>query len=185
MTSTDTLTILPKFQTIQQTSEWSCGVTSAMMVLNYYGKLGDWNEASLAELRRDNTPSATTLRQAMDLSLIHILGRPAPLSSPHIWNNAIGTEIVTAIHHCAPSADIPVAVDGQPFHNLLTVSYTHLKTVNGEVAGTIYGNQEDYQIITEQRLGKKNLENKSTGTKKLQVTTDLGRIQITFDTNNA
>ena len=60
-----------------------------------------------------------------------------------------------------------------------------LKTVNGEVAGTIYGNQEDYQIITEQRLGKKNLENKSTGTKKLQVTTDLGRIQITFDTNNA
>ena len=67
MTSTDTLTILPKFQTIQQTSEWSCGVTSAMMVLNYYGKLGDWNEASLAELRRDNTPSATTLRQAMDI----------------------------------------------------------------------------------------------------------------------
>ena len=26
MTSTDTLTILPHFQTMQQTSEWSCGV---------------------------------------------------------------------------------------------------------------------------------------------------------------
>jgi hypothetical protein len=29
MTSTDTLTILPKFKTQQQTSEWSCGVSSA------------------------------------------------------------------------------------------------------------------------------------------------------------
>ncbi len=67
MTSTDTLTILPKFQTIQQTSEWSCGVTSAMMVLNYYGKLGNWNEETLAALRRDNEPGATTLRQAMDI----------------------------------------------------------------------------------------------------------------------
>ena len=31
MTSTDTLTILPHFQTMQQTSEWSCGVVSALM----------------------------------------------------------------------------------------------------------------------------------------------------------
>ena len=28
MKSTDTLTLLPKFKTIQQTSEWSCGVDS-------------------------------------------------------------------------------------------------------------------------------------------------------------
>ena len=31
MESTDTLTILPKFKTIQQTSEWSCGVDAILM----------------------------------------------------------------------------------------------------------------------------------------------------------
>ena len=67
LTSTDTLTILPQFKTVQQTSEWSCGVTSALMVLEYYGKLGDWNEETLAALRRDSTEGATTLRQAMDI----------------------------------------------------------------------------------------------------------------------
>ena len=35
MESTDTLTILHNFKTIQQSSEWSCGVTSALMVLEW------------------------------------------------------------------------------------------------------------------------------------------------------
>ena len=51
MESTDTLTVLHNFKTMQQTSEWSCGVTAALMVLDWYGKLGDWNEESLAALR--------------------------------------------------------------------------------------------------------------------------------------
>jgi len=55
MESTDTLTILSNFKTIQQTSEWSCGVTSSLMVLNYYGKLDDWNEKTLAQLRSDHS----------------------------------------------------------------------------------------------------------------------------------
>lgn len=55
MESTDTLTILSNFKTIQQTSEWSCGVTSSLMVLNYYGKLDDWNEETLAQLRSDHS----------------------------------------------------------------------------------------------------------------------------------
>lgn len=73
MESTDTLTVLHNFQTQQQTSEWSCGVTSALMVLNWYGKLGDWNEESLAALRHslDGTElegyPGTTLNQAMDI----------------------------------------------------------------------------------------------------------------------
>lgn len=66
MESNDTLTILPKFKTIQQSSEWSCGVASAMMVLNYYDKLGDYTEESLAALRPNKMkPEATTLKQAM------------------------------------------------------------------------------------------------------------------------
>lgn len=68
MESTDTLTILPHFKTIQQSSEWSCGVTSALMVLNYYDKLGSYDEKSLAELRSNGlTPEATSLRQAMEI----------------------------------------------------------------------------------------------------------------------
>ena len=43
MKSTDTLTILEQFPTIQQTSEWSCGVDSALMVLSYYDRLESYN----------------------------------------------------------------------------------------------------------------------------------------------
>ena len=70
MESTDTLTILTGFETMQQTSEWACGVTSALMVLNWYDQLGDWNEESLAALRHslEGTELAeypgTTLKQA-------------------------------------------------------------------------------------------------------------------------
>ncbi len=75
MASTDTLTILPKFQTQQQTSEWSCGVSSALMVLNFYGKLGENNEETLAKYRSvgltsgkgGSEPSSTSLKQLIDI----------------------------------------------------------------------------------------------------------------------
>ncbi|MCH1940151.1 papain-like cysteine protease family protein [Holdemania massiliensis] len=60
--NTDTLTILPQFQTMQQTSEWSCGVVSALLVLNYYDQLGDQTERTLAEYRSNGlTPAATDM----------------------------------------------------------------------------------------------------------------------------
>ncbi len=71
--SNDTLTVLTHFQTIQQTSEWSCGVTAALMVLNWYGRLEGWTEESLAGLRHtlDGTQlegyPGTTLKQALDI----------------------------------------------------------------------------------------------------------------------
>lgn len=69
MTSTDTLTILQHFQTMQQTSEWSCGVVSALMVMNWYGKLGDYNEQTLAQLRGTigDKPGATSMSQMVDI----------------------------------------------------------------------------------------------------------------------
>ena len=73
MVNTDTLTVLSNFKTIQQSSEWSCGVTSALMVLEWYGKTGDWNEQTLADLRHslDGTDMegypGTTLKQAIDI----------------------------------------------------------------------------------------------------------------------
>ena len=78
MTSTDTLTILSNFRTQQQTTEWSCGVTTAIMALDWYGKLGSHNEQSLSEFRKTSeynaerlpggsAPSATSLRQMIDI----------------------------------------------------------------------------------------------------------------------
>ena len=61
MQSSDTLTILTGFQTMQQTSEWACGVTSTLMVLNWYDRLGDWNEESLAALRHSLEVPETSL----------------------------------------------------------------------------------------------------------------------------
>ena len=64
MESTDTLTILHNFKTIQQSSEWSCGVASVLMVLEWYGLRGDYTEESLAALRPQGLkPGATSLSQ--------------------------------------------------------------------------------------------------------------------------
>ena len=64
MISTDTLTILSHFKTIQQSSEWSCGVASALMVLEWYGLRGEYNEETLAALRPQGTaPGATSLSE--------------------------------------------------------------------------------------------------------------------------
>ena len=64
MESNETLTILPHFKTIQQSSEWSCGVTSALMTLEWYGLRGDYSEETLAQLRPNGlTPGATSLSQ--------------------------------------------------------------------------------------------------------------------------
>lgn len=65
MESSDTLTILPKFKTYQQTSEWSCGVAAALMVLDYYGMLGEYNEETLAEFRTNGLDYAATSLESM------------------------------------------------------------------------------------------------------------------------
>ena len=52
---TETLSILPKFKTIQQTSWWSCGVCAVLMTLDYYDCLGNWNEKNLAKLCSDHS----------------------------------------------------------------------------------------------------------------------------------
>lgn len=68
MKSTESLTILENFKTQQQTSEWSCGVTSGLMVMNWYDALGSYNEKTLAEFRSNQlTPEATSLRQLIDV----------------------------------------------------------------------------------------------------------------------
>ena len=65
MESTDTLTILSHFKTLQQSSEWSCGVDSALMVLNYYDKLGNHTEESLAMYRTNQLAQEATSLESM------------------------------------------------------------------------------------------------------------------------
>lgn len=68
MESTETLTILTNFKTMQQTSEWSCGVVAVLMVMEYYGVLGDWNEESLAMLRTNELAyEATSLESILKI----------------------------------------------------------------------------------------------------------------------
>ncbi len=66
--SSDTLTILHNFKTQQQTTEWSCGVSSSLMVINWYGKLTDFSEEKLAEFRSNGTAcEATSLRHIIQM----------------------------------------------------------------------------------------------------------------------
>lgn len=68
MKSDDTLTILSNFKTQQQTSEWSCGVSSALMIMNWYDMLGEHNEESLAKFRSNGLePGATSMTQLVDI----------------------------------------------------------------------------------------------------------------------
>ena len=65
MGSTDTRVMLTGFKTQQQSTGWTCGLTSALMTLEWYGLRGDLNEMDLAALRHNDNPGATTLRQLL------------------------------------------------------------------------------------------------------------------------
>lgn len=52
--SDEELTIIPQFKTIQQTTEWSCGNATALMVLHHFGKT-DVTEYELAEKMQSST----------------------------------------------------------------------------------------------------------------------------------
>ena len=68
MEPSDTLTILTHFKPQPQTSEWSCGVTSALMVLNWYDRLGDNSEETLAAYRSNGLePGATSMSQLVEI----------------------------------------------------------------------------------------------------------------------
>ncbi len=66
-TSNDNLTILTNFKTTQQTTSWTCGPTSALMVLEWFGKRGDLNELDLASIRGKDFGGATNLKQMMNI----------------------------------------------------------------------------------------------------------------------
>lgn len=64
--SSDTLTILTNYKTQLQTTGWTCVLSSALTVIDWYGQRGDLNEEDLAALRSDKRTrmeGATSLKE--------------------------------------------------------------------------------------------------------------------------
>lgn len=61
MESNDSLRILTNFQTLQQSTEWTCGLASARMVMNWFGMAEKETDVSLGSHRQDGKAGATRL----------------------------------------------------------------------------------------------------------------------------
>ena len=60
MKSTDSLTLLEGFRTTQQVTEWTCGPSSALMVVDWFGmNPSGLTELDLAQMRQGGMPGAT------------------------------------------------------------------------------------------------------------------------------
>lgn len=67
MEDDDTLKILTGFQTVQQATEWSCGMASAAMVMNWYDMLEDETEMSLGAVREEKEYPGSLLTDMEDV----------------------------------------------------------------------------------------------------------------------
>lgn len=72
MKSTETLVMLENFKTIQQATEWTCGLTSILMVMEWFGKREGRTELDLVPYRENDEPGATMLAQMV--KVFHALG---------------------------------------------------------------------------------------------------------------
>jgi hypothetical protein len=67
MKSGGSLTLLEGYKTIQQATEWTCGPTAALTVLEWYGRRDGMNEFDLVALRGKDEPGATNLQQMINI----------------------------------------------------------------------------------------------------------------------
>lgn len=67
VSSSKTLTMLPNFKTVQQATSWTCGPTSALMTLEWFGQRGDINEMDLVNLRGRDSAGATTIKEMTNI----------------------------------------------------------------------------------------------------------------------
>ena len=65
MESDETLHILSHFQTYQQTTEYTCGAASALMVLNWFGKT-QYHEQAIEQLVESHNTRGTTVENLAD-----------------------------------------------------------------------------------------------------------------------
>jgi len=66
--STDSLTLLEGFRTTQQVTEWTCGPSSALMVMDWFGMNDEGlTEVDLAQMRQGGQPGATLVNGQLEL----------------------------------------------------------------------------------------------------------------------
>lgn len=83
--STKTLTLLEKYKTTQQTTEYTCGLASMESVLEWFGKRGDLNDIDLANMRdKTNSVTGTSLKEMM-----HVISK-----LPDQWNVKTSYDLV-------------------------------------------------------------------------------------------
>lgn len=63
----ETLHVLTNFETCQQSTEWTCGPTSALMTMNWFGLAEDETDVSLATHRQNDTTEGTYLDGMKDI----------------------------------------------------------------------------------------------------------------------
>jgi hypothetical protein len=61
MKGSDSRVALSEFRTVQQSTEWTCGPASALMVLDWFGKSDGLTDIDLAQMRQGGEEGATTI----------------------------------------------------------------------------------------------------------------------------
>jgi len=157
MKSNNTLTILPKFKTYQQTTEWTCGPAAVLMVLEYYGKLDGKNDLDLAALRGDATPSATSVEQ-----MVNIFEAVGGFTIDETHNYADLEDINLDLIHDYLKQDVPVMVEwvdwGGHWQAIIGYDTMGTDTVGDDVLimadpyDTTDHNQDGYYIVPAERF---------------------------------
>ena len=107
MKSEGTLHLISGFQTYQQTTEYTCGPASALMVLNYFG-IDDYNELELAEMAGTDTSKGTSVE-----GMVALFEEQGFQTESHADTEPYFQEIDEAEAYFVDSIDagIPVMVD--------------------------------------------------------------------------
>ncbi|MDR0839071.1 MAG: hypothetical protein LBN99_05455 [Oscillospiraceae bacterium] len=92
MRSGGTLTLLPRFKTYQQSADWSSGPAAALMVLDYFGRLGAYDEYALAEFEAEGGVAA--IFEEVGGLVLSMVGDATPTSV-----NALLSEGVPVLAH--------------------------------------------------------------------------------------
>lgn len=111
MKSDDQVVIIPKFKTMQQTTEWSCGNASALMVLNHFGKT-DITEMDLAVAMKSSTDLDTPNAEPGSANNFYEYGTDVKRMYDY-FNNLEGFKVVqTSYKENYKDSDLITEVDG-------------------------------------------------------------------------
>ncbi|MDR2671635.1 MAG: hypothetical protein LBC26_07950 [Oscillospiraceae bacterium] len=127
MKSGGTLTLLENFKTQQQTTEWTCGTSAALMVLEYYGLRGTESDQALVRLRGKDQAGYSSLTH-----MRNIFERLGGFASDHTYNYENTDDITQAMLLDFLKRDIPVMVEWCDWngHWQVVIGYDTMGTAN-------------------------------------------------------